>query len=219
VRQAKYLVLTKNEGNLFQEFIWETMHFKPEDIKVPGAPVDAEAARKHGEDVLQGLRTLGTLLITNGQFRKLLKDATLLLRDVASDAATKAATGLRPSEDDMARIDEPADGHTWHEAPDVKDLKKQVQGHVKGAAGGLKASRDSGAAAAQEESAGGADAGKSGARAAQETAGQKMKENVPDETQETAKNKAAEYRARGREYFSKKMPEERREATIMRLKV
>jgi DNA ligase-4 len=30
-------------------------------------------AKRHGEQALDGLRTLGTLLITNGQFRKLRK--------------------------------------------------------------------------------------------------------------------------------------------------
>ena len=54
---------------------------------------------------------------------EIVKDATLLFRDIASDAATKAASGIRPPQEDMARIDEPADGHTWHDTPDLKDAK------------------------------------------------------------------------------------------------
>jgi len=53
VEQAKYLLLTKNEGNLLQ--------------------VSAETAKQHGKQAKDGLRTLGTLLISNGQFRKLCK--------------------------------------------------------------------------------------------------------------------------------------------------
>ena len=69
VQQAKYLVLSKNEGNLLQDFIWQTTQFEYGSLGVPGAPIDKETAEQHGRQALQGLRTLGTLLITNGQFR------------------------------------------------------------------------------------------------------------------------------------------------------
>lgn len=71
VTQAKYLLLSKNEGNLLQDFIWQTTQFDPKKVNVPGAPLDKEAAQRHGDRALEGLRTLGTLIITNGQFRKL----------------------------------------------------------------------------------------------------------------------------------------------------
>lgn len=73
VTQAKRLLLSKNQGNLLQDFIWQTQQFDPKAVSTPGAPVDKEAAKQHGDKALQGLRTLGTLLITNGQFRKLCK--------------------------------------------------------------------------------------------------------------------------------------------------
>ena len=71
VKQAKHLLLSKNEGNLLQDFIWQTEQFDPKTVSVPGAPVDKETAQQHGNQALEGLRTLGTLIITNGQFRKL----------------------------------------------------------------------------------------------------------------------------------------------------
>lgn len=73
VEQAKRLLLSKNEGNLLQDFIWQTQRFDPKAVDVPGAPIDKDSAKQHGDKALQGLRTLGTLLITNGQFRKLRK--------------------------------------------------------------------------------------------------------------------------------------------------
>jgi hypothetical protein len=73
VEQAKLLLLSKNEGNLLQDFIWQTQHFDAKTISTPGAPVDKEVAKQHGDKALEGLRTLGTLIITNGQFRKLCK--------------------------------------------------------------------------------------------------------------------------------------------------
>lgn len=71
VRLAKYLFLSKNEGNVLQDFIWESEQFKPTDIEGPHVPVDKATAKQHGDQAVQGLRNLGTLLITNGQFRKL----------------------------------------------------------------------------------------------------------------------------------------------------
>ena len=73
VQQAKYLLLSKNEGNLLQDFIWQTEQWDPKTVNAPNVPVDKQTAQKHGKEALEGLRTLGTLLITNGQFRKLRK--------------------------------------------------------------------------------------------------------------------------------------------------
>jgi hypothetical protein len=71
IRQAQALVLTKNSGNLLQDFIWQTRQFDPHSVNAPKSPVDKERAKRDGNDALEGLRTLGRLIITNGQFRKL----------------------------------------------------------------------------------------------------------------------------------------------------
>lgn len=73
VEQAKHLLLTKNEGNLLQDFIWQAEQIEGGEATGPTAPVGSDTARQHGKEALSGLRTLGTLLITNGQFRKLRK--------------------------------------------------------------------------------------------------------------------------------------------------
>ena len=73
VEQAKLLLLSKNEGNLIQDFIWQTTQFDPKAVNAPNAPISKDVAKQDGDEALQGLRTLGTLLITNGQFRKLRK--------------------------------------------------------------------------------------------------------------------------------------------------
>jgi hypothetical protein len=71
VEQAKILLLSKNQGDLLQDFIWQSQHINGGSAGVPGAPVDKETAKQHGNQALEGFRTLGTLMITNGQFRKL----------------------------------------------------------------------------------------------------------------------------------------------------
>lgn len=73
VEQAKYMLLTKNAGNLLQDFIWQTEQMSGGNAQLPGAPIDKNTARQHGNQALDGLRTLGTLVLSNGQFRKLCK--------------------------------------------------------------------------------------------------------------------------------------------------
>jgi hypothetical protein len=78
VEQAKLLLLSKNQGNLLQDFIWQSQKIEGGDAALPGAPVDKDTAKQHGNEALEGLRTLGTLMISNGQFRKLCKSDQLV---------------------------------------------------------------------------------------------------------------------------------------------
>ena len=78
IEQAKLLLLTKNEGNLLQDFIWQTQQISGADASTPNAPVDKDTAKQHGNEALEGLRTLGTLILSNGQFRKLRESSILL---------------------------------------------------------------------------------------------------------------------------------------------
>lgn len=73
IQQAKILLLSKNNGNLFQDFTWQTRHIGKGDATGVKAPVDKDTAQQHGDEALEDLRILGELLITNGQFRKLCK--------------------------------------------------------------------------------------------------------------------------------------------------
>lgn len=73
IEKAKVLFLTKNEGNLLQDFIYQCTQITAEDASTPNAPVDKETAKQHGNEALEGFKTLGTLLLSNGQFRKLRK--------------------------------------------------------------------------------------------------------------------------------------------------
>jgi hypothetical protein len=145
VEQAKHLLLSKNEGNLLQDFIWQSQKVDGGNAAVPGAPIDKDTAKQHGNEALEGLRTLGTLIISNGQFRKLCKlpslsgwhskltilvnDAVVLARDIAGDAATKAASKVNPSDEQLSQIDKPADDNTWHDTPDMSsgNIKNQIK--------------------------------------------------------------------------------------------
>jgi hypothetical protein len=234
VQQAKLLLLSKNEGNLLQDFIWQTTQWDPKSVNAPNTPVSKDTAKRDGDEALEGLRTLGTLLITNGQFRKLLKDATVLLRDMAGDAAMNTASKIRPSDEQLNDLDRPAQDNTWHDAPDVskEGLKKQAQavygGDIKkdardvaqaGARGGNVDPQDPSRTNPQAVDRQG------GLSAAVNTAQRKYEQNVDDEAKDEAsdakertKQRKEEYRRKANDYFNKKLPEERKDQVIFRLK-
>lgn len=223
VAQSKNLLLSKNEGELIQDFLWQTTHFDPNGVKGPDAPVSKDVAKRDGDEALQGLRTLGTLIITNGQFRKLLKDLSILVRDMAGDAATNAADKVRPSDDQLRQMDELAPDNTWHEKPDLSkdNIKKQAQtvygGNAKQdakeiAQAGINASNVQNANDTRQVDHQGAQS------AMRDLADAKVDSNVDDETKAKVKERNAEYRQKAKNYFNKKMPQERKEQVIFRLK-
>jgi len=212
IEAAKILLLTKNDGNLLQDFIWQTQQISGGDAKAPNAPVDKVTARQHGNEALEGLRTLGTLLISNGQFRKLLNDASIILRDIAGDAATRTASRVNPTEEQLSQIDEPAADNTWHDVPDVQGLKSQYkEKYNQNKLFGKKEAQRTAEESAQIVQTEGADAG---ATVGADNLKQSLRENVPEEHQDRVR----EYRERTQNYLKGKMPKERREQTIWRLK-
>lgn len=238
VEQAKYLLLTKNEGDLLQDFIWQSQKIDGGNTALSGAPIDKETAQQHGNQVLEGFRTLGTLIISNGQFRKLLNDATVLIRDMAGDAAITAANQVNPSQDQLSQIDRPADDNTWYNVPDISagNMKNRIKstynqqkpissGDLQDAAGNASqsanrsSSRDlaDAAAWADQDQRQGTNSGvnvQAGAQSGVATLRERVPENVPEDT----KMKGSETKERTKNYLSNKMPEKRRDQTIWRLK-
>ncbi|KAI7656807.1 hypothetical protein KC322_g18115, partial [Hortaea werneckii] len=220
--------------NLLQDFIWQTQGVGAGNAQKPGAPVDKETAKQQGNEAAEGLKTLGNLLITNGQFRKLLSDMTVLLRDIAADSAQKTADKARPSEDQMKQIDVPAEDNTWHEKPDLskENLRNQAKSRApigkkeaKEAAGDAaeaghpEGSRDPSDAAAlaardqQEGTQSGVDA-----KSATTAGGKSLKNKFSENMSEEQKEKMRQYRERTNNYFKNKMPKERRDQLVFRLK-
>jgi len=73
IEEAKLLLLSKNQGELLQDFIWQCQVASGGNASAPGAPIGRDTAKQHGNQALDGIRTLGTLILSNGQFRKLRK--------------------------------------------------------------------------------------------------------------------------------------------------
>ena len=73
---AKKMLLVKNEGELLQDFVWQAQKVSAGNTnsqRPAGLPVDKEAGQQDASKAIDGLKTLGTLMITNGEFRKLRK--------------------------------------------------------------------------------------------------------------------------------------------------
>lgn len=177
-------------------------------------------------------RSIGTLLTTP------VNDGVILLRDIAGDAATEAAKKVNPSDEQLSQIDKPADDNTWHDVPDMSagNIKSQIKdqyntqkpfskGDLRDAAGNAnqaanpEGSRDPAHTAelARHEQQIGANTaidGQAGVENGAATLRQRASENVPEET----KDRARQRQSQTKNYLSKKMPEERREQTIWRLK-
>jgi hypothetical protein len=161
-------------------------------------------------------------------------DATVLLRDIAGDAATKAADKVSPNEEQLQHLDEPAPDNTWHEKPNLskEQIRSQIQSRVpigkkdaKDAAGDATqaanpdGSRDPqalgerAAADQQYNTSSGVDA-RSGAQAGM----QNLKAKVSSNASEEDKQRAREYREKTANYFKQKLPKDRREQLVFRLK-
>ncbi|KKF94975.1 putative protein C32A11.02c [Ceratocystis platani] len=84
----------------------------------------------HVSKALRSLNVLANLVVTNGQFRKLLKDAGILFRDIASDAATTASRVFRPKAEDLAQIDEPAEDNVWYSEPDISGFRTRARNMI-----------------------------------------------------------------------------------------
>lgn len=152
---------------------------------------------------------------------------------MVGDAAANTAKQVKPSDEQLSQIDRPAEDNTWHEAPDLSkdNLRSQVQSRVplqkkeaqeeaKAATGdATRAAHPEGtrdpAQAAQDHQQGtaGVDAKKGG-----EVGAKNMKNRFADRMDDEQREKMRQYREKTNNYFKEKVPKERRDQTIFRLK-
>lgn len=142
----------------------------------------------------------------------------MLLRDIAGDAAQNAATRINPSEDALNQIDHPAEDNTWHEVPDLSatNLKAQVRDQYNKNKPFNKAEAKDATGNALDNAT--AEDGTVDPNVSTNVAAGNLRatasENVPEET----KDKTRSYGNRTKSYLGDKVPKERRDQTIYRLK-
>ncbi|KAL5532100.1 hypothetical protein ACEPAF_5664 [Sanghuangporus sanghuang] len=119
VDTARNIVAEKNADELFQNFLWHTRSVDASKAKQDPnslSPVDKDKVNADGQQAVQHLRTLLTLIFTNAETRKLLGDFALIGRDLFARGAAKAAELARPDQERLARVDDPAPADQFHTA-------------------------------------------------------------------------------------------------------
>lgn len=132
-----------------------------------------------------------------------MNDGIILLRSMASDSAQKAAGFMKPSEDQMAQIDEPAPEGTWHEKPDLS--KEGIKSQVDTARQKAKGTDDT-ATTTDQTSGGDGPTGATNQGVDHDATGGATNEKKQEMTEKT------------KAFLNEKMPQERREQTVWRLK-
>ncbi|KAL1999471.1 hypothetical protein VTN02DRAFT_4460 [Thermoascus thermophilus] len=214
--QAKRLFLPKNEGELLQEFIWNAQHIGGAAMPQPDGPaIEKDTLRQDVNEAFEGMKTLGTLLITNGEFRKLLSDATILLRDITGDAAQKVASTVRPSQEQLSQIDKPAEENVFYDKPNVS--KEGIQSQAQSQAEKYRPAAEGTAASVSQATTGGqrpTSASDVNVGAGARSLGESVSQNIPQE----AKDRTGELAERTRSYFEEKMPPELRDQVAWRFR-
>ncbi|KAH9815942.1 hypothetical protein DFH28DRAFT_1125996 [Melampsora americana] len=118
IETSRVMVQKKNADELMQNFLYHTRHIDGEShiqkIKdASNAAPNKEEAKNDGQAAAEHLRTLAKLIYTSSETRKLLKDISLLARDVVADAAVKVAENTRPDEEQLRQVDEAAPADEW----------------------------------------------------------------------------------------------------------
>lgn len=233
MEQAKLLLLSKNHEESLQKFVYLTSNAQVSADGV-NAPISKTEAQRDGDKALESLKTLGMLMITNGQFRKLLTDAGALLQDMSADAVEKAQEKvgispdkLRPSKEKLDNLDEPAPDNQWHEKPDFEGMKNDAKSKLnqaKDQASNITGQAKNEAAKAKDEA-----QNSNSNEGAKNAVANRLDSNIPDEHREkaqemkenakdTAVQKKEEAKESTKQYLQEKIPEERRDAAIERLK-
>lgn len=117
VETLRLIVKDKNADELFQNFVWHTRDVDFEKAKKDPnevIPVGNEKAKNDGQQAVQHLRTLLTLIFTNAEVRKLLSDFSIIGRDLLARGAMKAAEMTRPDEERLRTVDDSAPNDTFH---------------------------------------------------------------------------------------------------------
>lgn len=111
IETARLIVKQKNADELFQKFVWHTRDVSIEAVKTDpseASQVNQEKLTEDRKQAVRHLRTILTLILTNSEVRKLLSDFSVIGRDLLAKGAAKAVEALRPTQEELARVNEPA---------------------------------------------------------------------------------------------------------------
>lgn len=135
ITQLIDLLEHKNPQDQVQDFIWYLAKARLDiDVGDIGARAAASKAKADASATVASLKTIGSLLLTNSEFRLFLADLSTIGREVFRDTALtladvsrKAGDQLKPSDEATETLKHP--DRSTETAPSNQDLEGQVQ-HV-----------------------------------------------------------------------------------------
>jgi len=130
INTARILVQEKNADELFQQFVWHTRSVDTDGLKSgdlnEAIPVEVSKAKGDADNgvliseffflffplssilAVKHLRSLLNLILTNSEVRKLLSDFSVIGRDLLSRGASKVASAVGPSDEQLRNVDQSA---------------------------------------------------------------------------------------------------------------
>ncbi|KAJ7689809.1 hypothetical protein B0H17DRAFT_602201 [Mycena rosella] len=152
------LVKEKNNGEILQRFVWATRGFDTSNLQL--AEGDKEKGQQHvdkgkrdAQQAAHHLRTLLSIVLTNGEMRKLLTDAGTVGRDLLSKGAAKAAEAVAPHPEQLQRADDAAPhDHFVDDDPLARLQAKKADGTLEPSASAPSISDDSDSSDSDEPS-------------------------------------------------------------------
>ncbi|KAI9850162.1 MAG: hypothetical protein M1824_003650 [Vezdaea acicularis] len=126
------LLRNKNDKDQIQDFIWFMSKSKVSlDVEDLARTASSVRVKADASAAYESLRTVGTLLLTNSDFRLFLSDLNIIGRQVfadtantVSDVAKEAGKQIEPSEQDSRAIKEP--GSEEGPPPSADDLNGEI---------------------------------------------------------------------------------------------
>ncbi|KAJ1026312.1 hypothetical protein NDA16_002399 [Ustilago loliicola] len=217
IETARQVVLNKNGGEEFQNFLYATRKANIAGNVNVNAPITAADAKKDGETAGEAFRTLLTLFLRNGELRKIIQDLGYIGRDMFADGAAKAAEVARPEDEKLQSVDQPAPDNEFHDdIPDLLRKKEEAKAEAQQKAEQAKAE---GASHAQDlRNAVDPNATKEENQAAVAEQAKKKAQLLADKIPQKHKDLAKEQKDKAQDYVKEKFPQERRDQFYYRLK-
>ncbi|KAJ1036200.1 hypothetical protein NDA18_000065 [Ustilago nuda] len=193
IETARQVVLNKNGGEEFQNFLYATRKTNVAANLNVNAPIAA------------------------ADLRKIIQDLGYIGRDMFADGAAKAAEVARPEDGKLQRVDQPTPDNEFHDdIPDLFKKKEETKAHAQEKAEQAKAQGSSHARDLQNSVE--PNASKEENQAAVAEQAKNKAQLFADKIPQKHKDLAKEHKVKAQGYLKDKFPQERRDQFYYRLK-
>ena len=133
LQQFMDLMQHKNDGDQIQDLLWYMSKSRIDvDVEDLAKRVNASKAKADTAAAYQSIRTVGSLLLTNSDFRVFLNDLSIVGKEVFSDSAftlskvaQKASRAIEPSSAQQQAVAKPG-ADADQPTPPAKDLENEI---------------------------------------------------------------------------------------------